>query len=147
MVSRMDLIKWGLTTLVTAFIGSFLAGYLRKKGENLATHEDVSKLVEQMAAITTATKEIEAKISNDVWERQRKWEVKREALFEALRELANVEFALANLDLTFVVARSSGQIRAHTTDMRQATETWNTALVNFKKARMLALLVCSAQLA
>jgi len=35
---------WGLTTLVTAFCGSFLASYLKKKGANLATHEDIDQL-------------------------------------------------------------------------------------------------------
>ena len=52
------LIAGGLTTLGTAFVGSYLAGYLKRRGENLATHEDVGKLVEQMAAVASATKEI-----------------------------------------------------------------------------------------
>ena len=68
----MELIAWGLTTLVTAFVGSYLAGYLKKKGENLATHEDIDKLVEQVAAVTTASKKIEAQISDSVWNRQKR---------------------------------------------------------------------------
>ena len=126
-----------LSTLVSAFVGSYFAGYLKKKGENLATHEDIDKLVAQVAAVTQATKEIEAKISNDVWERQRKWDVKREALFEAMRELAGVEYGLVNYVSTFAVQNA---------DKRVAAEVWNTALVNFKRARILALLVCGQEL-
>ncbi len=51
------LIAWGLTTLVALFIGSYLASYLKKKGKNLATHEHLEMLVEQVRAVTTATKE------------------------------------------------------------------------------------------
>ena len=82
---------WALSTLVAAFIGFYLGSYLKKKGENLATHEDITKLVDQASAVTTATKEIEAKISDEVWARQRKWEVRRDAVFEALKELATVQ--------------------------------------------------------
>jgi hypothetical protein len=150
------LIAWGLTTLVGAFIGSFLGGYLKKKGENHATHEDIGKLVDQMAAVTTATKEIEAKISNDVWERQRKWEVKREALFEALKELGNVEYAMGRLMLTLEMAKNSIDSQPWTgkkaaaevwmTEKKEAAKEWNMALVTFKKARILALLVCGQDL-
>jgi hypothetical protein len=63
-----------LVTAVVAGAGAYLGSYLKKKGENLATHEDVDKLVAQVAAVTETTKQIESKISHDVWERQRKWE-------------------------------------------------------------------------
>jgi hypothetical protein len=43
-----NLLWWGLTTLVSAFVGSYLAGYLKRKGENLATHEDIGKLVDRI---------------------------------------------------------------------------------------------------
>jgi hypothetical protein len=56
---------WALSALVGSFVGSFLASYFKKKGENLATHEDIALLVDQVRAVTAATKEIEAKISND----------------------------------------------------------------------------------
>lgn len=34
-MNAMEFVMWGLVTLVSAFIGSYLAGYLKKKGENL----------------------------------------------------------------------------------------------------------------
>lgn len=59
-------ILWDLSVIVALFVG-FFSAYMAKKGENLATHEDIEKLVDQVRAVTTATKEIEAKISNDMW--------------------------------------------------------------------------------
>jgi hypothetical protein len=46
-----------LVTLICAAAGAYLGSYLKKKGENLATKEDIAEL-------TRATKEIEAKISH-----------------------------------------------------------------------------------
>ncbi|MGO9272316.1 MAG: hypothetical protein ACLQOO_19160 [Terriglobia bacterium] len=53
-------------------MGAYLGSYLKKKGENLATHEDIDKLVKQVSAVTAATRQIEAKITraSRVYERQ-----------------------------------------------------------------------------
>ena len=75
----------GLLTLVigalTLSFRSFTSSYSSEKGKNLATKEDVAEL-------TKTIKEVEAKISNDVWNRQKQWELKKEVCFEALRQLA-----------------------------------------------------------
>jgi len=88
------LIAWGLTTLVGAFVGSYLAGYLKKKGDNLATKEDFDDLKEQTRELTQATKEIEAKINTQVWNRQRQWEMKRDILIEYARTISDFEQAI-----------------------------------------------------
>jgi hypothetical protein len=41
-----ELLKLGFLALFTGS-GAFLGSYLKKKGENLATHEDINHLVEQ----------------------------------------------------------------------------------------------------
>jgi hypothetical protein len=64
----------GTTTLVASGVGAYVGSYLKKKGENLATHEDIDKLKDQVAAVTTTTKRIEAAISNEMWRRERKAE-------------------------------------------------------------------------
>ncbi len=64
-----------LDLIITAGVSgavAYLGSYLKKKGENLATHEDIDKLVHQVSAVTTTTKQIEAKISNEAWRRERK---------------------------------------------------------------------------
>jgi hypothetical protein len=85
----------GVTTFVAGGAGAYLGSYLKKKGENLATHEDLEKLVTQMTAVTTATKNIEARISDEVWQKQKRWEAKREAIFEVMRRLGELEAASA----------------------------------------------------
>jgi hypothetical protein len=86
-----------LMLLVGVFAG-YLAGYMKKKGENRAMHEDLDNLTAQVAAVTKTTKEIEAQISNDVWDRQKRWELRREVLFEATRRIAELDDALLSLD-------------------------------------------------
>src|SRR5258708_24320707 len=71
--------------------GAFLGSYLKKKGENLATHEDIDKLVDQVSAVTTAAKQIEAKISSDIWDRQKQWGLKREILCDAAKKFSAID--------------------------------------------------------
>jgi hypothetical protein len=75
----------------SAGAGAFVGSYLKKKGENLATHEDINKLVDQVKSVTQATKEIEAKISGELWDRQRHWEAKRDSLLGAVKSLSLVD--------------------------------------------------------
>jgi hypothetical protein len=84
---------WALALIpfVSAAAGAYFGGYLKTKGENVATHEDIDKLVDQVRAVTTTTKEIEAKISNEVWDRQRHWEAKRDSLLGAVKSLSSVD--------------------------------------------------------
>jgi hypothetical protein len=44
-----------------------------------------------MKAVTQATKEIEAKISDDVWARQRRWELRRDILLQTMDEITNMQ--------------------------------------------------------
>src|SRR5580704_7576098 len=107
MVGQMDF-TWALVLVpfVSAGVGAYFGGYLKTKGENFATHEDIGKLVDQVRAVTTTTKEIEAKISNEVWDRQKRWELKYEVLFEGVRRLAAVEEALNRLHAVFKVEQN-----------------------------------------
>lgn len=66
--------------LGAALVGTYFGSYLKKKAENQATHEDIDKLVDQVSAVTTATKQIESTISNDLWRRERKAELQLKAI-------------------------------------------------------------------
>ena len=87
-----------LLPFIAAAAGAYLGAYLRKKGENLATHEDIEKLDDQVRVVTTTAKEIEAKISDELWNRQKRWELKREVLFEVAKSLAEIDGAIIGLD-------------------------------------------------
>jgi len=132
-------------SLIGAWAGSYLSAYLKTKGENLATHEDISKLVDQVRAVTQTTKEIEAKISEDVWDRQRKWEMKRDLLFGMVKGLSAMAHSL---DGAFATARMVQKIEPpnpalmekHLSEMSLDMK---TSLTSFNEAWDLARLVCS----
>lgn len=84
--------------LVSAGAGVYLGTYLKKKGENFATHEDIDRLVDQVGAATRATKEIESKISSELWDRKKRWELKRDVLFDTTRRVSAVYEALKGLE-------------------------------------------------
>jgi hypothetical protein len=143
----MRLILWALTTLLAAFVGSYLGSYLKKKGENRAIQEDIGKLVEQVSAVTQATKEIETKISSDLWDRQKRWELKREVLFEATKNLAEVEEALLVFNSVLQVERREqkegqpGWAEAkHERIMR-----WSKASAAFDETRQFVRILCGKE--
>jgi hypothetical protein len=107
----MDRINWLFNsgTAVTAIIVSlftwilrsalvpYLDGYSRRKGENRAMQENIKTLVSQTATLTETTENIKAKISDDVWDRQKQWEMRRDAALEAVRAMKELELELVGL--------------------------------------------------
>lgn len=75
--------SWAVAILV-GVLGGYLAGYVRKKGENRAMHEDIDRVVRK-------TEEIKAEITGGVWDRQKRWELKREVLFRAAKTVADTD--------------------------------------------------------
>jgi hypothetical protein len=137
-------IAWGLTTLAGSFTGSYLASYLKKKGENRAIREDLDDLLEQVRAVTTATKEIEAKISTTVWDRQKHWEIKRDVLFEAARRLAAVEDSLMYLNNAYRVDKERQQKGepGWVEGKQLAADNWTAESRKFDETRMLVTIAC-----
>jgi hypothetical protein len=70
-------VTWALSVVVALFIGGFLKSYMGKKGENLATKEDIARL-------TWIQEEIKTRLSESTWSRQRQWELQRDVACEFL---------------------------------------------------------------
>jgi hypothetical protein len=85
---------WVFTTIF-AGVGAYLGSYLKKKGEILATKEDFDSLRTQTHELTVATKEIEAKVNDQVRNRQRQWEMKKELFIAAAQTVAKADATLA----------------------------------------------------
>jgi hypothetical protein len=96
-----------------------------------------------MRAVTQATKEIESKISNEMWDRQKQWEIKKDAIFDAMKEMGRVENSLIELMARYIAFKS--EIVAE--DERQARVDAGTrfqqALMSLNRANVLLALVCS----
>jgi len=138
-MSMENLFALGLTTLVSAFVGSYLASYLKKKGENLATHEDIDKLVDQVRAVTTATKEIEERIESSVWSKQRHWEMKRDALFATVQALDRTKSAFIELWASQVFEVGDPEYKER---KRVSTEKWLAEISRYDETRSSTSLVC-----
>jgi hypothetical protein len=102
---------WFVSLIASLIIGSFLPSYFRKKAENLATKEDIAEL-------TKTAKEIEAKIDEKMWDRQRQWEMKREALLEGGRAIA--DFLATIMRLNAICATKAGTTRDEETQYLMA---------------------------
>jgi hypothetical protein len=137
----MAVIFWLLTAAISG-AAAYFGAYLRKKGENLATHEDLKNLVEQMKAVTQATKEIEAKIDNQVWSGQRQWELKRDALLATVSALRHAHNAVQILYSAYDVDMSvkGEQWKEKIPEERKRS---SEALAVFNEKRFEASLVCS----
>jgi len=133
--------------ILAGFWGSFFGAYFKKKGENLATHEDIDKLVDQVSAVTKATKEIEAKISNEAWDRKKRWELTRDVLFEGTRRIAALDDALMNFK-TFIETEKANR-KPDEPEWPQGLEKskqWNKAATDFDETRLLVGVICSRSL-
>ena len=93
----MEYLIVAVLSLIGGWFGGFFGAYMKKKGENLATHEDINKVVDQVKAVTQATKTIENKLSGELWDKQKQWEMKKEVLFEMTRRVADVDNTLSSV--------------------------------------------------
>jgi hypothetical protein len=145
-----SLLKLAIVIFGAGF-GAYLGSYLKRKGENLATHEDIDNLVQQVSAVTKATKEIEARISDDVWDRQKRWELRREVLFETTKRIASVRAALFTMSVVYSLRRNEGEdkdepIKSHMVETEnEASGKVLEAGRDFEQARFLAELVCGKE--
>jgi hypothetical protein len=145
---------WGLGILVTG-LGGFLAGYLKKKGENLARKEDLDDLIKEVRAVTTTTKKIEAEISSGVWDRQKRWEMKREVLFEAAKRMSEIEDALLSFSIVMkedqkkaeewkTHAPAEGEKLAWFQTRSERVTRWTKAATEFDESKLFITVVCGA---
>jgi hypothetical protein len=73
-----DLLAGLMFTAVGAGIGAFLGSYLKQKGENLASKEDLAIAVEQLRATTTTVEGIKTQLAERTWVSQERWKMRSE---------------------------------------------------------------------
>ena len=129
-------ILWLLVAGVGSFGGAWFGAYFRKKGENYATREDVGEL-------TKITKEIEARITDEVWNRQRLWEFKRDVLLEVAKRLGAYREAFSAVAIAFMTEGESPGLEQNRIDRLRV---WNEASTEYTTStRMLVDLVCGGE--
>jgi hypothetical protein len=147
MANALTWVLLALGVVVGAF-GGYLKAYLSQKGQNFATHEDIDKLVDQVRAVTTTAKQIEAKISDDVWDRQKRWELKRDLLIDMVKKTAAIQVALQRLYAVRFTNKDSGDtenpVRLEAT--HRSTSAFNDALTEYDQGKLVVDLVCGLEL-
>jgi hypothetical protein len=149
MLVEADLSYAGISviTVLSAGIGAFFGAYLKQKAENLATHEDFQKVLTELKETTRATKEIENKLLDTMWDRQKRWELKRDVLIDIATKLATANNALLSfhaLCLTEIDPKSKGNPGLVPKRLEIATA-WNTATSELQRVVVIASLACSAE--
>jgi hypothetical protein len=138
-----------LLTIVIGLLVGYLAGYTKKRGENKAMHDDLDKLVDQVRAVTTTTKEIEAQISGGLWDRQRRWELKREVLFDATRRVAETEERLLSLNsMVQLEINKPEQLQPGWQQLRaEASVNWSKASAAIDESKLFISVSCGKETA
>lgn len=148
-----------LTLAIVAFLinaaivgsGIYLSSYLKKKAEHLATREEFKDLQRETAELTRTTKEIEAKISDDVWNRQRRWELKRDILLEMAKKISGAYDALSQVFAALQVEKTeektgNAPAESERPETLRAAEKWDDASTELDTTVGQVALVCNPEL-
>lgn len=97
-----------------------------------------------MSAVTTVTKEIESKITSDLWDRQKRWELKREVLIETTKRIAVARTALTHLCAIYTTEKASkDKGRPERPEKRiEVGAEWTKAANELDEATSLVALAC-----
>ena len=134
-----------ILSLIAAGAGAYLGSYLMKKGENLATKEDFNDLKDQTRQLTQATKEIESRIDDQVWNQQRQWELKRDILLDATKRMADAGNKLMALD-TFWDQKVKGELgpeESQVTVQHKYVTEWQVSMRSFEETEEVIQIICS----
>src|SRR5580704_7544878 len=126
-------------TVGAGFVGGLFGTYVSKRGEIHAVHRELEKVVAQNTAITKATEEIRAKISDEVLTRQRHRDLKREAVFDALKYLS---YLGSDLEKYIVI----NNINPDHEKSAELFEQMESARRDFANARNIAMIFCAPEL-
>ena len=132
-------------SIISAGCGSYLGSYLRRKGENLASHEDLILLTAQLEATTNVTKNIEARISNEIWDRQKQWELKRDSLSVMLQALHKAVDAHRGLFIAHEMFMKHSKEEGLSAFKKEKSIDWLSAIAVYDEKRVLAIIVCSSE--
>ncbi len=132
----MDPTLAALLGVIAGMAGGFLSAYATQKGKNKAMAQDI-------AEITRLTKDIEAKISNEMWIGQRSWDLKRTAAFELAKEMGSFQEAVLKIYAAWAGRRDSRPEDIVKADQRiaDAFDAYTARTSDLWRAKMVAELV------
>jgi hypothetical protein len=140
---------WGLQLLIIfgALVFAYSKTVASESGKIDAISLNLATVVDNIEAQTRATEVIKASISNDVWDRQRRWELKKEVSFKVVSDLTFLHDALSGLHARMQTQRQSPESGAqhHLDSIWGALQTWNSVSTSLNTSIIHAQIVCGVQ--
>jgi hypothetical protein len=138
-------------TIVGAGVAAYYGSYFKKRGEDQAMKEGFAEVLRQTEKTTEATKKIEARISDDVWDRQKRWELKRDVLLEAIKRIVAIDDVLTTyksfIELDNERMPQGGELDTHWAQRKlEKTREWNEVSTNFDETCAIVDVLCSLEL-
>jgi uncharacterized protein (DUF2252 family) len=104
-------------------------------------------------AVTETTKKIEADISVGVWDKQKRWQMKREVLFEAAKRLSGMDDALVDYGSTMQIDLAKQTAWATAAPSQAERQSWmqtkiesatkaSKAITALAESRLFVAIVC-----
>jgi hypothetical protein len=90
-----------VAALIAAGLGAYLGSWFKRKGEIDAEFRDLDKLIKQQGAITEAVESIKASISDDAWDRQEQWKLRRDVVIDLIRAMADMDRLIPDFSAAF----------------------------------------------
>lgn len=140
----------GLNVIAAVFT-AFFKGYAEKKGENLATKEDLQDVVNQVKAVTRTTEEIKTELLEATWSKQRHWDMKRDAalnvmnIFGEMEQILNNIFHIRNPETIAKASVNEIMKQEHINGYKVALEDYLAAIRKLWQARQNVALVFSEE--
>ena len=133
-----------LVLVLTAYLMSYWKKFGEKRGELQAMHEGIDKLIEQVDTVQKRQEQMKAEILDAMWHRQTHYTMKKEILFDTLREVGVVQAALSDLHgacLVFWGTEDPALRQTNAAPMRDSIEKFKNALYKLGGVRTLAIVV------
>jgi|HubBroStandDraft_6_1064221.scaffolds.fasta_scaffold638494_2 hypothetical protein len=131
--------SWHLLTSVLTIVGAgaaaYYGAYFKKRAE-----DDASKV--SIGDLTRIVKGIEGKVSHEYWTTQRGLEIRKEVIFDAVREFSKLQQAVYKLLFTYDSSKDTPDDGSRLT----AITTYNSCISSFWGAQTLLSLVCSEEM-
>lgn len=129
-------------------IAPYLKGYSEQVGQIRAMKKNFDNLVNQTKELTTITDKIKAEISDEAWDRQRQWELRRDLVIDVIRALGELDKSLIDLHSAYSRPKTDcPEFNAETKIKRkEARDYWDLCHAKYYRAMFLTDLVSGREL-
>jgi uncharacterized membrane-anchored protein YjiN (DUF445 family) len=138
----MDPAFTSLLTIAGSGIAAYYGAYFKKRGEDEAIKENFAQVLSQTAETTKTTKGIETKLTSDVWDYQKRWELKRDVILAMVRTIAEAQDALHGFHSTLFV--DGEETKSEVTQRRWRR--WMKSTTKLEESKILTEVVCNQKI-